>query len=332
MSLASRRGSRSDSSPDDAKSSIVGLSGWLFADLMLALAVVFLVASEVPIDVPRPGGNPEVSDIAVEFLMSQNGAATRQTSQIDEPFDVWLRFSEPIKSETLDLSDISVKPEGQWMYQFVNKALADPGQVFLLRLAPLEARSAGIEVTLKDKAAQHASRESSFSKSASLSVSITICRSLTGIAVLPKETARFLIKNGRKMEVKEIKEWLESPIREKVGTDLLSKKDFDYGDARLVWKEIQKQPPSERRQVGFVILFGGYVRNQENADVGQDRASKRIEDIREVLRELSLLPQDDTGTLGSQCPRAAEVPVRPFGDGGVGKDDLKFELYFYNEK
>lgn len=125
--------------------------------------------------------------------------------------------------------------------------------------------------------------------------------------------------------------WLSDPIRKQNGTDRLSNEDVGYGDARLVFEELQK-PSSERRQVGFVILFGGYVRNQENAGVGQDRASKRIEDVRELLRELSLLPQVDSGTTGSQCPRAAEVPVRPFGDAGVGKDELKFELYFYNEK
>jgi len=323
VSLASRRGSRSDSNPDDAKSSIVGLSGWLFADLLLALAIVFLVASETP---KADGITPDdVLDISVDFSTSENGAASRQTAQIDEPFDVWLRFSAPIRSETLDLSDVSIKPEGQWTYQFVKKATVGSGQAFLLRLAPLEARSASIEVTLRDKAAQNASREFSYSKPASLSVSITVCRSLTGIAVLPKETARFLIKSGRTMGTD------GDPIRKQNGTDRLSNEDVGYGDARLVFEELQK-PSSERRQVGFVILFGGYVRNQENAGVGQDRASKRIEEVRELLRDLSLLPRVDSGTTGSQCPRAAEVPVRPFGDSSVGKDELKFELYFYNEK
>lgn len=329
MSLASRRGLRSDSSSDDAKSSIVGLSGWLFADLLLALAIVFLVASETP----KAAGNTasDVLDISVDFSTSENGVASRQTAQIDEPFDVWLRFSEPIKSETLDLSDVSIKPEGQWTYQFVKKATVGSGQAFLLRLAPLEARSTEIEVTLRDKAAQHASRESSFSRSSSLSVSVTICRSLTGIAVLPEDTARFLIRNGRTMKIEEIINWLSSPARSQSGTDRRSNEDAGFGDARLVFEELQK-PSGERRQVGFAILFGGYVRNQENAGIGQGRANKRIEDVREVLRELSLLPRADTGTSGSQCPRAAEVPVRPFGDAGVGKDDLKFELYFYNEK
>jgi len=329
VSLASRRGSRSDSNPDDAKSSIVGLSGWLFADLLLALAIVFLVASETP---KASDNTPDdVLDISVDFSTSENGAASRQTAQIDEPFDVWLRFSEPIRSETLDLSDVSIKPEGQWTYQFVKKATVGSGKAFLLRLAPLEARSTGIEVTLRDKAAQNASRESSYSKTASLSVSITVCRSLTGIAVLPKETARFLIKSGRTMGTDAILNWLSDPIRKQNGTDRLSNEDVGYGDARLVFEELQK-PSSERRQVGFVILFGGYVRNQENAGVGQERASKRIEEVRELLRDLSLLPRVDSGTTGSQCPRAAEVPVRPFGDSSVGKDELKFELYFYNEK
>jgi len=157
VSLASRRGPKGDSGSDEAKSSIVGLSGWLFADLLLALAIVFLVASETP----KAAGNKasDVSDISVEFSTSENGTATRETSQIDEPFDIWLRFSEPIRSETLDLSDISIKPESQWTYQFINKASTGSGQTYLLRLAPLAARSTGIELTLRDKAAQHATRE-----------------------------------------------------------------------------------------------------------------------------------------------------------------------------
>ena len=85
MSLASRRNRRDYSNPDDAKSSIVGLSGWLFADLLLALAVVFLVASDRPSQ--SLAENPEDKfDIDVEFVESElaDAKAVTQIERIDD--------------------------------------------------------------------------------------------------------------------------------------------------------------------------------------------------------------------------------------------------------
>lgn len=330
MSLSSRRGFRSDASPDDAKSSIVGLSGWLFADLLLALAVVFLVASDRPAE-SSVGDQDDVYDLEIEFLESPTGKAVTKTNQIDQPFDVWLRFSEPIQAETLDLSDINVSPDGQWTYQFVKKPDTGGTQVVQLKLAPLDVRTSSLELAVKKRAAQHVSRENSWSASASLEIAVTLCRALTGIAVLPKETARFVIEGGEGMTSSDLGTWLASPERRLNGTDRRSAEDEGYGDATLIYSELQK-PTDERRQIGFAILFGGYVKGRENAGVGQGRAEGKIDAVRAVLRELSLLPRLDTGTAGGQCPSATEVPVRPFGDSSIGVGDLKFELYFYNEK
>jgi len=330
VSLSSRRSIRGESGADDAKSSIVGLSGWLFADLLLALAVVFLVASEQP-KKSIVGDASDVYDIDVEFALSPTGEAVTQIDQIDQPFDVWLRFSEPIQAETLDLSDIAVSPDGQWTYQFVKKPVAGATLVVQLKLAPLDVRSTSLELTVKKRAAQRVSQENSWSESASLEITVTLCRALTGIAVDREETARFVIKGGQRMTESELKKWLENPDRRLVGTDLSSPQDKGFGDAKLIYAELRK-PADERRQVGFAILFGGYVKGQENADTGTDRAKDMAEKVRSVLRELSLLPRLDTGTAGGQCPRAAEVPVRPFGDSSIGVGDLRFELYFYDEK
>jgi hypothetical protein len=330
VSLSSRRGLRGESGPDDAKSSIVGLSGWLFADLLLALAVVFLVASDRPAE-SSIGDKDDVYDLQIEFLESPTGKAVTKIEQIDQPFDVWLRLSEPIQAETLDLSDITVSPDGQWTYQFVDKPDAGATQVVQLKLAPLDVLSTSLELAVEKRAAQHISRENSWSESASLEITVTLCRALTGIAVLPEETARFVIKGGQRMTESDLKKWFENPDRRLIGTDLSSPKDEGFGNATLIYVELQK-PADERRQVGFAILFGGYVKDRENADLGTGRAEERKENVRSALRELSLLPRLDTGTAGGQCPRAAEVPVRPFGDSSIGVGDLKFELYFYNEK
>jgi len=323
LTLPPRRNSRIESGSDDAKSSIVGLSGWLFADLLLALAVVFLVASEPPAD--QTVGKPDdVYDIDVDFLLTPGGLPVQKTSQIDRPFDIWLRFSEPVRSESFDLSGISIFPNNQWTYQVINQRSNGSQQDFQLRLAPLRAIDTNIKLIVRKRTAQHLNRDTLFNREASLPITVTICRALTGIEVQQKETARFLIRGGLNMAETDLVNWLSSPQRLDEDT-----KD-EYGDASLIYIETQK-PMNERRQIGFVILFGGYNSNEEGADDGRRRANDKIEDIEDALRGLSLLPPRDLPTVSSQCPKANKVPVRPFGDGSISPRDLKFEIYFYTE-
>jgi len=325
VSLASRRGSRGDASPDDAKSSIVGLSGWLFADLLLALAVVFLVASDRPAETVV-GDASDVYDIGAEFALSPTGEAVTKIDQIDQSFDVWVRFTEAVDPRSF--KEVRLEPKDQWSYRFVDKRESGSQEVFQVRLNPERVSSSALSITIDRRAARHADRENSYNSRATLEVSITVCRSLAGIAVDKSETARFVLPGGRTKSAAEIAEWLSDPSRQRDPKHPPGSKNAGYGTASLVYEEIVADI-ANRRQVGFAILFGGYNKNSETADDGVRRARDQIDNVRSAFRSLGLFSKSvPTGTSG--CPQAAEVPVRPFGDSSVGTNDLQFELYFYN--
>jgi len=325
VSLASRRGSRSETNPDDAKSSIVGLSGWLFADLLLALAVVFLVASDRPAE-SGPVDERDIYDIGVEFALSLTGEAETQIDQIDQSFDIWVRFSEAVEARSF--KEVRLEPKDQWSYRFVDKRDSGSQEAFQIRLNPERVSSSALSITIDRRSARHFERENSFNSKATLAVSITVCRSLAGIAVKPSETARFVLPGGRSKSATEIADWLSSPSREKDPPHPIGSKNAGYGTASLVYEELVASPVN-RRQIGFAILFGGYNKNTESADDGVKRARDQTENVRTALRDLGLLA--NLSSIGSNsCPQAAEVPVRPFGDSSVGTRDLQFELYFYN--
>lgn len=320
MSLASRRGSRIDTSSDDAKSSIVGLSGWLFADLLLALAVVFLVASDRPGEIV--GGNPsDVYDITVEFALSPNGVAETQIDQIDRSFDIWVRFSEAVNPRSF--KTLQLEPNDQWSYSFVSKRDFGSQEMFQIRLIPRRVSSTALSITVERRAASHSDRENSYNSLATLSVSITICKLLAGIAVDPSETASFVLPGGQRKSAPQLEDWLKNPSRKKDSPQYPG-----YGTASLVYEEIIADV-ANRRQIGFAIIFGGYNRTTESPADGVKRAIKKADNIRTALRSLGLLSKL-APTGANRCPQAVEVPVRSFSDSSVGIDDLRFELYFYN--
>jgi len=325
VSLASRRGSRSDTNPDDAKSSIVGLSGWLFADLLLALAVVFLVASDRPAESVPPDGS-ERYDIGVEFALSLTGEAETQIDQIDQSFDIWVRFSEEVEARSF--KEVRLEPKDQWSYRFVDKRDSGPQEAFQIRLNPERVSSTALSITIDQRAARHFERENSYNSKATLAVSITVCRSLAGIAVEKPETARFVLPGGSTKSATELAAWLSDPSRQNDPEHPPGSSSENYGTASLVYEEYVASQ-ANRRQVGFVILFGGYNKNTESAEEGVRRARQQIGNVETALQDLGLFAKPSS--IGSnRCPQAAKVPVRPFGDSSVGTRDLQFELYFYN--
>lgn len=330
MSRASRRKGLIASNPDDAKSSIVGLSGWLFADLLLALAVVFLVASDRPS--VSSAGDLDKFDISVEFSTSENGEPISEIEVFDENFDIWIQFSEPVFSNSFTESDLMLEPEDEWSVRFVNKPDSGPKRSFLLRLNPENVKSRKLSINVEQGAARGAESDNSYNAKATLAVSITICRTLSGIAVSPEETSRFIVRGGAKMSESQLQDWLQnSKLEELPRTHPIGSEDFGFGTAKLIFLELQK-PIDQRRQVGFAILFGGYNRDSESAKIGANRAKNMEDEVRNVLRNLGLLSDNNSTVVQGACPQVYEIPLRPFGAGEVSKDDLKFELYFYENE
>jgi len=73
MAFTSRAGGQSGKRTRRDRNSIVGLSGWLFADLLLGLAVVFLVAAEKP---PAEENSNACTQLAPNVVNHTVGAAT----------------------------------------------------------------------------------------------------------------------------------------------------------------------------------------------------------------------------------------------------------------
>jgi len=329
VSLASRRRRRDYSNPDDVKSSIVGLSGWLFADLLLAIAIVFLVASDKPTKILA--GNPDDKfDVTIEFSESEDGPNVVQTAQIDERFDIWVTFSEPVFTNSFTETDLMLEPNDEWSVRFLNRSDSDAQKTFQIRFNPESSDSSSLTLSIKQGSVRSAESENSYNAQASLAISITNCRTLKGIAVNPEETALFKIPNGANFDRDRLKKWLEDESG-KAEDHKVGSPDFGFGTAKLIAVELEK-PIDQRRQMGFAILFGGYNRDSEVARDGANRARNMQGIVRRVLQDLGLLAKKTSGSGSNVCPIAAEIPIRPFGDGSFSKDDLKFELYFYENE
>ncbi len=325
MSLASRRQGRGESRQDDAKSSIVGLSGWLFADLLLALAVVFLVASERPSETSAQQNS--ISDIDVFFSTERDGDRINQLTTVDESFSLWVRFEEPVDGKTFGLEDLLIEPPAaasEWSFQIEN-AFQDAVSEFKVWLYPQRISLESFSLFVKSGSVLSADRTSTFNREGSIDIEIQKCERRAGIAVNNSEVARFTVSGGATMNADELVSWLK---RQDNKNDT---GDGTYGGAQLVWSELNKSGGTPRK-VGFAILFGGYSRaGGEGADDGLERAKKRTPIVKDALITLGLLDEDSVGGPNN-CP-VYTVPVRPFGDGSMSStNDLKFELYFYNNE
>jgi hypothetical protein len=327
VSLASRRRNRDDSRQDDAKSSIVGLSGWLFADLLLALAVVFLVASERPSETSAQ--QESVSDIDVFFSAERNGDRINQVTTIDESFSLWVNFDEPVSSKTFGLDDLLIEPlaaASEWSFQIENTS-EDEAEEFQIWLYPQRISLESFTLYVKSGSVLSADRTSAFNREGSIDVEVQKCERRAGIAVNKPEVARFTVSGGESMNEDALVSWLE---REDNRNDR-GERGTQYGGAQIVWRELNNRPSGTRRKIGFVILFGGYSKGEgEGADDGLGRADAQVPTVKAALIRLGLLDEDSVSGQNS-CP-VYTVPIRPFGDGSVSKKDLKFELYFYNNE
>ena len=107
FSRAHRRLSSGSERSKNDRHEIVGLSGWLFADLLLAVAVIFLVAADLPVftgtttDDPGPGVAPTVElsfipeldkDKAGKFVWNESERAEKGMLDIT----IEIGFSEPV--------------------------------------------------------------------------------------------------------------------------------------------------------------------------------------------------------------------------------------------
>jgi hypothetical protein len=323
MGLVSHHNRNSDTySDDESKNSIVGLAGWLFADLLLALAVVFLVGGDIP-STSAMSDTELKNDVTIEFAETKDGDAVSELRKIDQTFDVYVRFSDPVENFAAD--DIEIEPSDEWSVRIVEDSKdADGKKTYQVRLNPENPSSTKLKLTINQRKVSNATRPNSFNSRGQLSISLTICTDIAGIAVEKKDVARFVIKGGMTKSVIQLAEWMKDPPAGGTYPDNEGSSK-GYGNEQIL-KEILRQSTNQPQQVGFIIIFAGGKTTSEAAD----RAEGKVPDLRKALAKNKLINDPATDNPQTVCPAEAEVPVRAFGDSRLPIDAIKLELYFYD--
>ena len=278
------------------KGAIVGLSGWLFADLLLGVAVVFLIGSEKP----SISGVAERNGPSVRFEAVDNIQTNQDVWNVnDRPFKVEVIFSEKVRG--FDASDLQFTGEANdWFVKIIEptepKAVAER---VVLNVEPSQGLTAGeFSMFIPQKTAfseESGSGNSGFKK---------------------------LFKVVKCFEYKGINPGSEQKIT--IGGGYL--KDTESLIAALQ-KELE-DPIVERNQIGFLILFGG-------GKDGSKLAERSEEKIRSSLASLGLVPKaiPGGGDLGSCEVSISEddFPILFYKDDGLPTSDLKLNIYYMNK-
>ena len=319
MGLISHKHQSSNTySDDDSKSSIVGLAGWLFADLLLALAVVFLVGSDTPSISAMTEGNDK-NDISIEFAETKDGEAVTDIRKTNQTFDVYVRFSEPVDDFTA--GDFMLEPSNEWSARIVeNSKDVDGKRTYQIRLNPENTSSTKLKLTIEQKQVRNASRPNSFNSRAQLNISVTICAQSAGIDVDKGDVAQIAIPNGLKMSAQQLKDWIQNIEANESATN-----SDGYGNEQSL-KKIIELTAGQRSQIGFIIVFAG----GEDASRGTQNARSKELEILKALSEYELIADPSSDTPVASCPTESQVPYRAFWGSQLSRNDLKLELYFYD--
>lgn len=319
MGLVSHHSRNSNNySDDESKNSIVGLAGWLFADLLLALAVIFLVGGDIPSTSAMSETNFR-DDITIEFAETKDGDAVTGLRKIDQTFDVYVRFSDPVENFTAD--DIELEPSDEWSVRIVEDSKdVDGKKSFQIRLNPESPTSNEIKLTIAQRQVSNASRPNSFNERGQLNISVTICGQIAGIDVDKANVAQVRIPNGANMSAQQLSSWMQT-IEAKGSTT----NEDGYGNEQLL-REIIALPASQRTQIGFIIVFAGGT----DARAGTQVARNKESDLLTALSSNYLVADAASDLPSTTCPTESRVPVRAFWSQQLSKNDLTLELYFFD--
>ena len=319
MGLVSHHNRSSDTySDDESKSSIVGLAGWLFADLLLALAVIFLVGGDIPSTSAMSETNFK-NDITIEFAETKDGDAVTGIRKIDQTFDVFVRFSDPVENFTAD--DIQLEPSDEWSVRIVEDSKdVDGKKSFQIRLNPESPNSNELKLTIAQRQVSNASRPNSFNEQGLLNISVTICGQITGIDVDKANVAQVRIPNGANMSAQQLSSWMQTIEAKGTTTN-----EDGYGNEQIL-REIIALPASQRTQIGFIIVFAGGIDARSGTQVARNKES----DLLTALSSNYLVADAASDSPSTTCPTESRVPVRAFWSQQLSKNDLTLELYFFD--
>jgi|688.fasta_scaffold102082_3 hypothetical protein len=325
MGLVSHQNRSSDTySADESNNSIVGLAGWLFADLLLALAIIFLVGGDIP-SISAMSESNYKNDVTIEFTETKDGDAVTGLRKIDQTFDVYVRFSDPVENFAAD--DIELEPSDEWSVRIVEDSKdVDGKKSYQIRLNPESPTSNELKLTIDQRQVSNASRPNSFNERGQLDISVTICGQIAGIDVDKANVAQVRIPNGANMSAQQLSSWMQTIEAKKTTEAKETTKIVDeYGNEQIL-REMLALPASQRTQIGFIIIFAGGI----DAGSGTQVARSKESDILTALSSNNLVADAAPELASTTCPTESRVPVRAFWDRQLSKNDLTLELYFFD--
>jgi len=278
------------------KGAIVGLSGWLFADLLLGVAVVFLIGSERPSSAGIDGSNrPTVSLNALENVQPNQDI----WSVNDRPFKIEVVFSEKVRG--FDVSDLSITGEANgWVSQITEPEGVDAvSDRFVVNVVPSQDLIAGEFVISIPERAAYSAENGSGNAGTKKQLKVVNCFEYKGID--PASLQKVNLSGGYLKGEKEIIQALS--------------------------KELDSQVKN-RDQVGFLILFGGGKDGKVLAERSEDK-------IRSSLASLGLVPKADAeSSIADACGVSVsenDFPIIKYKDDGQSRNDLQLNIYFMNK-
>jgi len=342
--VAFSRSHRQIGNPDAAQGrdrhAIVGLSGWLFADLLLAVAVVFLVAETTPVggvellktDLDSPAVtmkfSPELSESEDDGLPVWRQVDAEESGSFAVGIEV--EFTEPVKDFGGSLeqinNDISIsatvggsKFEGAEAGWSVKSLTPEPGgKLYQLQLEPsIGFQSATVQIVINERAARDEDNNSNLASQPLIflvqrrpdTVIDTKRASQLRIPIgsdscdsSKPEAVLDLVRSIKQVRVFDVNVATAGQKRETLARNFVDwvASDEGFGSAA---------------KVGFVFIYGSGGGGVKIAEDWTNCVVKAIEDI---------------GWLGETDSFEAQLPVKQFKADGITSRQLQLELYFFS--
>lgn len=345
FSRSHRKVGAEDESQESDRHAIVGLSGWLFADLLLAVAVIFLVATESP----KPGNESEVvNSVAAEgaptaalsfqpeLPVSESGVPVWSEAEVsdNEIAEVGIRivFSERVSGFGENLEDLAKdvilealvdgakREAGETGWSVAALKPTDPGREWLLTLSPAAGfKSSVMEVTLREGAVAD---EIGTPNPRPESLTFQVQRRPDTVINTEKASQIVVQVPGQACRGDAQQEFTRGLIREienvdRFFIDVASGKPADRVEVKenfITWVLSGKGFGANPR-IGFAFVYGP----------GDDGAL-----IAGGWRECAIRAFVSLGWLPDDSLSISELPMKFFKDSEIVSGQLKIEMYFFS--
>lgn len=344
FSRSHRQSPNSDEPQRRDRHAIVGLSGWLFADLLLAVAVIFLVAQTVPRfaeeeseeAVEAAEGVPVASlsfDPALPIGEAEGLPVWRQVDAEesgDSTVGVAVSFSEPVSDFGGSLEQvakdigISATIDGERFQGFetgwsVKSLIARPGgKMYQLLLEPsIGFQSATVEIVINQRAVLD---EDGNPNSTSQPLVFLVQRRPDTVIDTEKASQLRIAVSGQSCKASNEEEVLELVS----AIEKVEKFDINVATAR------QRRTTLERNFVTWVESPDGFGSGAKVGFVFIYGSGQRGESIAKDWTECVVRAITNLGWLGEVDTAGAQLPVKQFKADGITTKQLQLELYFFS--